>query len=118
MKDKLPRYKGKDFNIILCNDRLIVKLNRQFKAKNNPTDVLAFNFNNPPGKGLFGEIYIDLQQAKRQAKKYNIEFDEEVTRLTFHGILHLLGYRDDNAKNRKKMWKIQEEYLANGYRRR
>jgi len=101
----------KDLNIIYCNDRVIADLNRRFKFKDGVTDVLAFNLDDQIDYAVMGEIYIDLQQARRQAAENKVSFMEEVTRLTIHGVLHLLGYRDDTTGRRKKMWALQEKYL-------
>jgi probable rRNA maturation factor len=87
-------------------------LNHQFKKINQPTDVLAFNLaENKKNKYYEGEIYIDLQIAKRQAIEYKVEYKEEVVRLCIHGFLHILGYDDQNAVSKNKMWQIQERYL-------
>jgi probable rRNA maturation factor len=58
-----------------------------------------------------GEVYVNLQQARRQAGDHSRPYIEEVKRLTVHGILHLLGYRDRRATDRRKMWARQEGYL-------
>jgi probable rRNA maturation factor len=101
----------KDLNIIYCNDRVVADLNKRFKSKDGVTDVLAFNLEDHNDDAVTGEIYIDLQQARRQAEENKVSFMEEVTRLTIHGVLHLLGYRDDSPGRRKKMWALQEKYL-------
>ena len=103
---------GKSLNIVYCSDKLMTELNNRFKKKNRPTDVLAFEMSEAEAPGLFiGEIYINLQQAKRQAIDFGVPYKQEVERLTIHGILHLLGYRDGNSRDRKMMWSRQEGYL-------
>jgi len=98
-------------DIVYCADNRMIKLNSEFKDKKRTTDVLAFSLINENEPEYLGEIYINLQQAKRQAKEHNEPYKKEVERLTVHGILHLLGYRDNNDSNRKKMWSRQEGYL-------
>jgi probable rRNA maturation factor len=90
---------------------VIIDLNKRYKSRIGATDVLAFNLADGENMGIKGEVYIDLQQAKRQAEHYNVSFMEEVTRLTIHGVLHLLGYRDDTPNHKKKMWALQEKYI-------
>ena len=99
-------------DIIFINDRQMTKLNSQFKGKNRPTDVLAFNLADETGtKYIEGEIYVDLQIAKRQARQYGSDYYEEIYRLCLHGLLHLLGYDDHDAKDKAKMWDIQESII-------
>jgi rRNA maturation RNase YbeY len=98
-------------NIIYCADRLIKDLNTRYLNRNHVTDVLAFDLQNDREGDFLGEIYVNLQQAKRQSLEYDISYREEVERLTVHGVLHLLGYDDGNGASRRKMWKKQESYL-------
>ena len=98
-------------DIVYCSDSKMIKLNYEFKNKKQTTDVLAFSLINENEPEYLGEIYINLQQAKRQAKEHKEPYKKEVERLTVHGVLHLLGYRDNNDSNRKKMWSRQEGYL-------
>jgi probable rRNA maturation factor len=102
----------KSVNIVYCTDKLIEELNRRFLGKNRTTDVLAFELEEVENKGFLGEIYVNLQQAGRQAKDNNTGYKEEVGRLTVHGVLHLLGYDDLNKTARLRMWKRQESYLV------
>jgi rRNA maturation RNase YbeY len=101
----------KYMDVVYCSDSPMIKLNYEFKNKNHVTDVLAFGLNNENEPDYLGEIYINLQQAKRQAKEHKEPYIKEVERLTVHGVLHLLGYTDENIANRKKMWGRQEGYL-------
>lgn len=72
---------------------------------------MAFDFSDISGNDYLGEVYINLMQARRQSHAFGVRLDEEVKRLTIHGILHLLGYDDNNKKNRSIMWSRQESYL-------
>jgi len=108
----------KALNLIYCRDLDILRLNRKFKGKNRTTDVLAFNLGDADDPEFLGEIYVNLQQARRQAGEMMIPYVEEVRRLTVHGILHLLGYKDDSKTQRSRMWARQEAFLYGQYKRR
>jgi len=79
------------------------KLNREYRKKDRPTDVLSFNMNE--GK-LLGDVVVCPSVAKANARKYNVSFNAEIARLVAHGLLHLLGY--DHGK---KMFKIQDKIM-------
>ncbi len=102
---------GRVINIVYCSDNLIIGLNKRFKRKNRTTDVLAFVLDDLEDSDFLGEIYVNLQQARRQAVENKVQYKEEVERLTIHGVLHLLGYTDENKKDRLEMWDRQEGYL-------
>lgn len=82
-----------DVGVVVTTDRAIQMLNRRYRNKDAPTDVLAF----PLGDGLlarepFGDVVISLDTAKRQARDYGATVSQELTRLLIHGTLHLCGY--------------------------
>jgi len=88
----------------------IKKLNKNFRKKNKPTDVLSFAFED---KGYLGEIIICPQVVKENAIKYRTTIKEEMVKVFIHGILHLLGY--DHEKSEKAsllMEQKQEKYLS------
>jgi probable rRNA maturation factor len=83
--------------IILCSDCTIRRLNRQYRGKDKATDVISFPFGDDD---LLGEIYISLQRAKVQAKRYGLTYDDELKRLLVHGLLHLMGYDHQKESER------------------
>jgi probable rRNA maturation factor len=91
----------RDYQVVLriCDDAAIHELNRAWRGKNKPTDVLAFAQREAPGfdgadAALLGDLVISLDTAKRQAKH---GLYKELLHLASHGLCHLLGYdhRDD-----------------------
>jgi len=102
---------GKSLNIIYCSDEHMRELNRRFKGLNMSTDVLSFDMSDSSEPAFIGEVYISLQRARRQARENHIPYQQEIRRLTAHGILHLLGYRDGHKAERISMWSRQESYL-------
>jgi probable rRNA maturation factor len=87
----------------------IEKLNKAFRKKNKPTDVLSFELNE---KDCLGEIIICPDIVKENAKKYGVSAQQETMNVFIHGILHLLGY--DHEKSEREaliMEQKQEKYL-------
>ena len=100
----------RDMTIVLVSDQAIKRLNRQFRGKDYPTDVLSFPtkpepFENENDRNL-GEVVISLQRAVDQAKQHRLSFQREVEQLILHGMLHLSGYdheTDNGEMNRLEL---------------
>jgi rRNA maturation RNase YbeY len=73
------------------------------------TDVITFPLET--GKVLEGEIYVNLDRARRQARTYHVSIAEETARLVVHGVLHLLGYDDRSAREARRMTRVQERHV-------
>ncbi len=88
----------------------IQELNKKFRGKDSPTDVLSFNLDEPEH---LGEIVICPEVVKKQATEYGVPFQEELLRMYIHGILHLLGYDHEvSPEEEKRMMEKQEAYLS------
>lgn len=99
-------------NLVFTGDKRVRELNRQFRAKDATTDVLSFTLDGPEETdGTFGEIYISVPFAKRQAEGYGGTLREELLRLFCHGMLHLFGYDHHQAADARRMEGRQEHYL-------
>lgn len=103
--------KGRAFHCLITGDAEIRKLNKQFRGKDYPTDVLSF----PSGDGqagrptLLGDIAISAARARAQARQFGHTTEDEVRVLLLHGVLHLLGMdheMDDGRMARaEKRWR-------------
>lgn len=89
-------------DVTLVDDKEIRKLNRKFRGKNKPTDVLAFPYGE---EEILGDVIISKDTARRNAKRFGVKYREEIKRLTVHGVLHILGYNHG-----KKMSHAEEIY--------
>lgn len=98
----------KRVDVVLCSDYKIRKLNKKYRNRDRTTDVLSFPFNEDD---FLGEIYISLQRAVVQARRYSHSYVEELNRLFIHGMFHLLGFDDENEKDRKIMEQHEKRYL-------
>ncbi|PIR94257.1 rRNA maturation RNase YbeY [Candidatus Falkowbacteria bacterium CG10_big_fil_rev_8_21_14_0_10_39_11] len=85
-------------SVVFVSDKMIQELNKKYRKKNKVTDVLSFVDGEVDGRVVYlGDIFVAVNQAKRQAKEKNIGEQKEVIILVIHGLLHLLGY--DHIKN-------------------
>lgn len=101
-----------ELSIVFTGDKQIHKLNKQYRGKNKPTDVLSFPLSaqHPAKVPALGDIVISLETAKRQARQYKVTFLEEIARLLIHGILHLLGFDHEGVSKTKaaQMRRLEE----------
>ena len=103
-----------ELNIIFVDNKIIKRLHRAYLMNNTVTDVLAFPYHGAvPKKDLppFGDIFISIPVAEMNARRYRQPVSLEILRLVIHGLLHLLGYRDDKHRLKKRMWSTQEDLL-------
>lgn len=106
------------FDVTLVDDREAQRLNRLFRKKASPTDVLSFPWNDgteaagAPAKaakefaGFMGDIVISAEAAQRNVRQEKHSLDTEILQLILHGLLHLLGYDheiDDGEMNRLEL---------------
>ena len=98
--------------ILLSNNKNIKKLNKKFRNKNKPTDVLSF----PSEKKLnikkypyLGDIVISYEFMNKPKTLKNLKFKNKVIKTFIHGFLHLLGYDHIKIKDFKKMLKEEEK---------
>ncbi len=99
--------KYKKLNIIFVTDEEIKEMNKNYRNKDYITDVISF----PNDEVELGDIFICLEQAKRQSIEYNHSLDREVGFLAVHGYLHVIGYDHQTEDEEREMFSLQESIL-------
>ncbi|MGC8783267.1 MAG: rRNA maturation RNase YbeY [Armatimonadota bacterium] len=106
-----------DVSIVLTDDEQIRSLNRTYRGKDEPTDVLSFSLREASAQETqvdlstledeppLGEVYISVPTALRQAQAGGRTLEEEVAFLAVHGVLHLLGYEDESQEGYEQMYR-------------
>ncbi|MGQ9842092.1 MAG: rRNA maturation RNase YbeY [Spirochaetota bacterium] len=102
--------------LILTNDDVITHINKTYRKKKGPTDVISFAYREAPmpygaTKEHLGDIFISLETAQRQAMEYKVTLKEEMKRLLVHGVLHLLGYDHEQSAYKKRMMQKKEQEI-------
>jgi probable rRNA maturation factor len=109
-----------EVSLLLTDDAEVQELNRRYRGKDRPTDVLSFaqqecleNTPLPPqisgAPRLLGDVVISVDTAARQAAARGANLEEELALLTVHGILHLLGYEDETEAGAERMRQRERE---------
>ena len=101
-----------ELSVAIGDNAWIQELNRTYRRKNMPTDVLAFPQDvGPSGSPLLGDVAISAETAARQADEAGHSFERELALLVTHGILHLTGWDDTTAARRREMMQRAEALL-------
>jgi probable rRNA maturation factor len=102
-----------ELSIALVSDAQIKRLNKLYRNKNKPTDVLSFPISEKVnGWLILGDIVISVDTARRQAKEFGHSLEEELKRLLVHGLVHLLGYDHElGGEEEKKFFELEEFVL-------
>lgn len=112
-KEKLDNV---EFNVVLVNKDMIHEINKTYRNVDRVTDVISFALEDNKtielDHRLLGDIYICIDKAYEQAKEYGHSFKRELSFLTIHGLLHLLGYDHMTDEEEKVMFEKQEEILS------
>ncbi|MEE9166792.1 MAG: rRNA maturation RNase YbeY [Candidatus Neomarinimicrobiota bacterium] len=97
--------------VILTNDQTLRELQLRFREKNEFTDVLAFRLDSGKSEPMEGEIYISVERATENSKKYGVSLADELSRLIFHGCLHLAGHKDSTQIEKTEMRQLEDQLL-------
>ncbi len=100
-----------EINIVFCSDPYLLEMNRKYLGHNYYTDIITFD--NCEDKKLNGDLFISIDTVRANADEYaEGRFEEELSRVMVHGILHLIGYDDHSAEEQKTMRQKENEYLS------
>jgi probable rRNA maturation factor len=98
-----------DLGIILCSDKYLLNMNIEYLQHNYYTDIITFNY--VEGKLISGDLFISIERVKENSIEFNSIWIKELYRVIFHGVLHLIGYNDKTADEKKVMREKEDLYL-------
>lgn len=114
LDDLVKAYRSNEGKIsltyIFCTDEYLLEMNQQFLNHNTYTDIITFDLTEPD-QTLSGEIYISTDRVEENALKFGTTYNEELHRVIFHGVLHLCGFKDKSATDKKKMRAMEDQCL-------
>ncbi|MBI3298971.1 MAG: rRNA maturation RNase YbeY [Elusimicrobia bacterium] len=111
--------KSGELCVVFASDAQVHALNKRFLGHDYKTDVISFPY--PRAKGVkgdapFGDVYVALGVAKRQAKELGHSPLREAATLAVHGTLHLVGYDDHKPADKKRMFARQDRVVVGVFR--
>ena len=110
-----------EISVTFVDNKKIHELNKQYRHKDAPTDVLSFpmgengvyDINHDTGAKILGDIVISMEKAVEQAERFDHSLDREVGYLTAHSVLHLLGYDHERGGiDRVRMREKEEQVMT------
>lgn len=106
--------------VVFASDAQVRTLNKRFLGLDRCTDVISFPYPKSTGKSLadapFGDVYISLGVARRQARAMDHALLREAVTLAVHGTLHLVGYDDGTTAAKGRMFRRQDRLVAAAFR--
>ena len=99
-------------NIIFCSDEHLLGINHDYLQHDYYTDIITFDLSPSSKSPLEAELYISIDRVKENASILGQPFYRELHRVIFHGLLHLLGYKDKLTKDQTLMREMEDRLLA------
>jgi probable rRNA maturation factor len=104
-------FKLSELNYIFCSDDYLLQINQQYLDHDTYTDIVTFDNSEEDGV-IVSDVFISIPRIKENAEKFNVSETDELHRVIIHGALHLLGYKDKSAADKKKMTEKEDLYLT------
>ena len=99
-----------DISVIFCSDEYLLEMNKQFLNHDYYTDIITFDY--VEENMISGDLFISFDRINDNYKEYDNELIREIYRVVFHGVLHLVGYKDKMDEERKVMTEKENYYLS------
>lgn len=98
-------------NLIVIGSEEIAKMNKQFRGKEGPTDILTFSYylKELSPSDIAGEIYLCLEKIKMYAKESWKTYKEQLEYIIIHGLVHLMGYDHEHEEDWQEMEKVEKK---------
>ena len=98
-----------EVSLLLCDDVFIQNLNKTWRGKDRPTNVLSFPTEEP---ALLGDIVVAYETTAREAVEEGKSLSDHLSHLIVHGVLHLVGYDHEDEAEAEAMEQLESEVLA------
>ncbi len=99
-----------EISYIFCSDNYLYNMNLGYLNHDTYTDIITFDYTE--NDIISGDIFISIDRVKDNAKKFSTIFENELSRVIIHGVLHLIGYKDKSAQEKHLMRSKEDFYLT------
>ena len=99
-----------DITVIFCSDEYLLDMNKQYLNHDYYTDIITFDY--VEGDTISGDLFISFDRIKDNSEEFVNELITEIFRVVFHGVLHLVGYKDKSDKEQALMTEKENYYLG------
>ena len=104
-------FRIRELNFIYCSDAYLWQLNQEYLNHDTYTDIITFDHSEETDR-LVGDIFISIDRIRDNALKFHTQETDELHRVMIHGVLHLCGYGDETADEKRIMTEKEDHYLA------
>lgn len=104
-------FKLGELNYIFLDDEGLHKINLEYLNHDTYTDIITFD-NSEVEDMIEGDIFVSVDRIAENAKKFEVDFETELTRVMAHGVLHLCGYLDKKPADVKLMREMEDKYIG------
>jgi rRNA maturation RNase YbeY len=98
-----------EISVIFCKDEYLLDINKTYLNHDYYTDIITFEYSE--GSRLSGDLFISFDRIKENAFTYNVSFSNELSRVIYHGTLHLCGFKDKSEEDLLVMREKENYYL-------
>ena len=99
-----------EITYIFCSDNYLLEMNKQYLNHNYYTDIITFDY--VTKNVISGDLFISVDRVKENAEIFKSKFVKELYRVIFHGVLHLIGYKDKSEEEQLIMRAKEDLYLS------
>lgn len=107
---KSEKFEFESISIIFCSDAYLLDMNKQYLKHDYYTDIITFDY--VEDNVISGDLFISLDRLRENAAIHCVELSRELYRVVFHGVLHLVGYKDKTEEEQELMTKKENHYLG------
>lgn len=102
---------GSEINFVFCSDDELLEINRKHLEHDYYTDIITFDLSEKGSCKLVSDIYISVERVRDNARTEGVVVSKELQRVIFHGLLHLIGYKDKTERQEKEMRSMEEKWM-------
>lgn len=100
-----------DVTVIFCSDNYLLEINQKYLKHDYYTDIITFDYSD--NQAVSGDLFVSVDRVLDNANSLRVEAKDELVRVVFHGVLHLIGFKDKTEEEKVLMTAKENEYLYN-----